>query len=198
VFSTASHPLPEWKQARRSGGGALLDLASHHVDLVRFFFKQEVQAVSAELRSQRAEGDSAILHLRLADGLLVQSFFSLSAVDEDRFEVYGQAGKLMVDRYRSLDVEIIETGREFSRLSRVTHGLRSLRNGPHLLKKLLAPGHEPSYREALLRFVSAVRGDGVAAPDLLDGSRSLEVICAAERSARTGQSVSLVSSVVDS
>jgi myo-inositol 2-dehydrogenase/D-chiro-inositol 1-dehydrogenase len=198
VFSTPSHPLPAWKQARPSGGGVLLDLASHHVDLVRFFFKQEVQSVSASLRSQRAEQDSAVLHLQLADGLLVQSLFSHSAVDEDCFEIYGQAGKLAVDRYRSLGVEIIETGREFSRLRSVTHGLRSFRHGPGLLKKLLAPGHEPSYREALMRFVSAIRGGGVASPDLLDGYRSLEVICAAERSAHTGQSVSLVSSVVES
>jgi myo-inositol 2-dehydrogenase/D-chiro-inositol 1-dehydrogenase len=195
VFSTPSHPLPAWKQARPSGGGVLLDLASHHIDLVRFFFKQEVQTVSAGLRSQRAEQDSAMVHLQLADGLLVQSFFSHSAVDEDRFEIYGQAGKLAVDRYRSFGVEIIETGREFSRLRRVAQGLRSLRNGPYLLKKLLAPGHEPSYHEALFRFVSAIRGNEVAAPDLLDGYRSLEVICAAEQSARTGQSVSLVPSM---
>jgi myo-inositol 2-dehydrogenase/D-chiro-inositol 1-dehydrogenase len=197
VFSTASQPLPAWKQARPSGGGVLLDLASHHVDLIRFFFKQEIQTVSAVLRSQRAEHDSAMLHLQLADGLLVQSFFSFSAVDEDRFEIYGQAGKLVVDRYRSLDVESIETGKEFSRLRPVSQGLRSFGKGPYLLKKLLAPGHEPSYREALVRFVSAIRGDGVAAPDLSDGYRSLEVICAAERSAHTGQSVSLVSSVDD-
>lgn len=66
VFSAAPHDLPAWKQARRSGGGVLLDLASHHVDLVRFFFEQEIGEVSAALRSQRGEDDSAVTQLRLA------------------------------------------------------------------------------------------------------------------------------------
>ena len=47
VFATASHPLPDWKQSRHSGGGVLLDLASHHVDLVRHFLGGEVRAVFA-------------------------------------------------------------------------------------------------------------------------------------------------------
>jgi len=114
-------------------------------------------------------------------------------VDEDRFEIYGQAGKLTVDRYRSLDVEVTDAGGTASRLRRVTQVLRSLKSVPYIFKKLRSPWHEPSYRESLSRFVSAVRGHEKASPDLLDGYRSLEVICAAEESARTGRSVSLVS-----
>ncbi len=195
VFSTPVRPLPAWKETRSSGGGVLLELASHHIDLVHFFFKQEVRTVSAELRSQRAEHDSAIVQMQLADGLLIQSFFSFSAIDEDRFEIYGQAGKLTVDRYRSLDVDITEPGAEFSLLSRIARRLRPFANIRYPLKKLLAPWHEPSYREALSRFVMAVRGEGTATPDLMDGYRSLEVICAAERSAQAGQTVSLLSAM---
>ncbi len=194
VFSTAARPLPLWKQTRQSGGGVLLDLAAHHVDLVHLFFGQEVRQIYAELRSHHSEDDSAALELRLADGLLVQSFFSLCAVEEDRFEIYGQAGKLAVDRYRSLDVEIIEAGREFSLLNRVGRGLRALSRGPYLFKKHFALRNEPSYREAVRQFVSAVRGNAVAAPDLQDGYRCLEVVCAAERSAHTGQTLLLSSS----
>lgn len=197
VFSTPVRPLPVWKQTRSSGGGVLLDLACHHVDLVRFFFDQEVRRVSADVRSQRAEQDTAFLQLQLQDGLSIQSFFSLSAVDEDRFEIYGQAGKLTVDRYRSWDVEIVEAGRTSSRIRRITKKLKAFVNAPYLLKKLRSPWHEPSYREALARFVSATRGRDRASPDLLDGYRSLEVICAAEESAQTGRSVSPKSSAVD-
>jgi myo-inositol 2-dehydrogenase / D-chiro-inositol 1-dehydrogenase len=101
VFATSAANLPAWKRSRAGGGGVLLDLASHHLDLVRFFFDQEICAVSADLRSLRSEGDSAVLQLRLSDGLLVQSLFSFRAVEEDRFEVYGETGKLTVDRYLS-------------------------------------------------------------------------------------------------
>ncbi|MBM3888539.1 MAG: Gfo/Idh/MocA family oxidoreductase [Verrucomicrobia bacterium] len=106
VFTTPTRLLPEWKQTRQSGGGVLLDLASHHVDLVRFWFGREVREVSATVRSQRWEADTATVELRLANGLVVQSSFSLSAVDEDRFEIHGRAGNLRVDRYHSWGVTL--------------------------------------------------------------------------------------------
>jgi predicted dehydrogenase len=174
----------------------LLDLASHHIDLVRFLFQQEVRAVSADIESRCTEHDTTTLHLRLADGLRVQSYFSLCAVDEDRFEIYGQAGKLTVDRYRCLNVEIDEAGGASSRLRRITRRLRSMGNVPYLFKKLRSPWHEPSYREALSRFISVVRGCEKASPDLLDGYRSLEVIEAAEESAKTGRVVDVRSSLL--
>ncbi len=197
VFSTPTRPMPGWKQTRSTGGGVLLEMASHHIDLVRFLLGQDIRTVYAEIQSRCTEHDTATLHLQLADGLQVQSFFSLCALDEDRFEIYGQAGKLTVDRYRSLDVEIVDAGGPSSRLRRVTRRLRSLRNVPYLFKKLRSPWHEPSYRESLCRFVSAIRGRKKASPDLLDGYRSLEVICAAEEAAQKGQSVSLAPSMMN-
>src|SRR6185369_726938 len=41
VFSTSGEHLASWKLARRTGGGVLLDLGSHHLDLIRYFFAQE-------------------------------------------------------------------------------------------------------------------------------------------------------------
>lgn len=198
VFSTPARPMPGWKHTRSTGGGVLLELASHHIDLVRFLLGQDIRTVYAEIQSRCAEHDTATVHLQLADGLQVQSFFSLCALDEDRFEIYGQAGRLTVDRYRSLDVEIVDAGGPSSRLRRVIRRLRSLRNVPYLFKKLRSPWHEPSYREALSRFVSAARGRDRVSPDLLDGYRSLEVICAAEESAQTGRSISLAPSMMNS
>lgn len=169
----------------------LLDLASYHIDLLYFLFGQAVRDVFAELRSQRSEDDSAMLQLRLADGLVVQSLFSLNAVEEDRFEVYGQAGKLMVDRYLSLEVEILDATRKFSRSSRLLGKLRALVRTPSLLGKIVAPRREPSYRAALAHFVSAVRARRPPSPDFCDGYRSLAVITAAEESAWTGRTVVL-------
>jgi myo-inositol 2-dehydrogenase/D-chiro-inositol 1-dehydrogenase len=191
VFSTPVRTLPTWKQARQSGGGVLLDLASHHIDLVHFLFEEKVCEVFAGLRSQRSEDDSATLHLRLSSGLLIQSFFSMSAVDEDRLEIYGQAGKLAVDRYLSLNVETTDPMLDFSRLKWLRRGLRSLIRSPYLLEKICAPSSEPSYRAALAHFAAAVRTGRPASPDFWDGYRSLAVIEAAEESARTGRMVSL-------
>ncbi len=189
--SSVTQTLPSWKYHRQSGGGVLLDLASHHIDLLYFLFGQAVRAVFAELRSQRSEDDSAMLQLRLADGLVVQSLFSLNAVEEDRFEVYGQAGKLMVDRYLSLEVEVLDATRKFSRSSRLLGKLHALVRTPSLLGKIVAPRREPSYRAALAHFVRAARAGRPTSPDFWDGYRSLAVIAAAEESARTGQVVVL-------
>lgn len=191
VRSTVGQSLPPWKLSRQSGGGVLLDLASHHIDLLHFLFGQTVREVFAELRSHRSEDDSAMLQLQLADGLGVQAFFSLNAVEEDRFEVYGQAGKLTVDRYSSLDVEIADATQKFSGFSQFIRKLRALVRNPSLLGKILAPRREPSYRAALAHFVRTVRVGRPTSPDLWDGYRSLAVIAAAEESARTGQVVVL-------
>ncbi|MBA2451182.1 MAG: Gfo/Idh/MocA family oxidoreductase [Chloroflexi bacterium] len=197
VFAASSRRLPPWKQTREGGGGALLDLASHHVDLVRFLTGREVREVFAAVRSQRSEADTATLHLRLADGLLVQSFVSLSAVDEDRLDIYGQAGGLAVDRYRSLGVETTRAGRPVRRTDWLLAPLRPLARGASLLGRLRAPSYEPSYRAALAHFVAAARAHRPTSPSFLDGSISLAVVEAAEESARTGRAVLCPSILVD-
>lgn len=193
VFSSASRTLPPWQQKRESGGGVLLNLASHHIDTVRFLFEEEVTEVWAQVRSLSTEGDSAALEMRLSSGLLVQSFFSMSAVDEDRLDIYGKAGKLSCDRYELPNLEIVPATRDYSRLKPLGRRLKSLLNSPNLVEKILAPSHEPSYRAAFAHFVAAARSNQLTRPDFWDGYCSVAVIEAAEESARTGKSVSLTS-----
>ena len=188
VFSTATQHSPPWGQSRQAGG-LLIDLASHHVDLIYFFLDQEVQNVWAAVRPP---DDAATLQLQLATGLLAQSFFSWNAVEEDRFEFYGRKGKLAVDRYLSLDLEFTDPIRTFDRPKRLWRWIRSFGKVPYALNKVFSPIHEPSYRSALQNLVTAVKANRSASPDLKDGYRSLVIIKAAEESARTGLRVSVV------
>jgi predicted dehydrogenase len=184
IFSTAAKAMPGWKRTRSEGGGVLLDLASHHLDLLRFFFQQEIREVCAELESYSSDDDCAMLHLKLADGLSVQSFFSFTAIEEDRFEIFGQKGRLSVDRYRSVAVECTEAGQEFSLVHRTRRGFAQLIGSGYRIRRHFAIGHEPSYREALYAFVSAVNGAAEIKPDLDDAYCCLEIVDAAECSAR--------------
>ena len=94
--------------------------------------------------------------------------------------------------------DITGANKEFSLPQRATRRFSTLSNVLYRLKKQPPPLYEPSYHEVLTWSVSAARGEGTVSPDVLDGYRSFEVICAAEESAQTGRSVSLVPSVMDS
>lgn len=191
VFTSSGRALPEWKKSRSTGGGALLDLASHHVDLMRFILGNEVIQISARIKSHSTEDDIAILEYKTSDDIAVQSYFSISSADEDKIEVFGTRGRLYADRYNSLNVQIItpESQRR-GMLSQMNRSIRSLLRSSNIKDKLFAPGREPSFEIALSHFVSAVRGVEKARPDLLDGYKCLTVLEAAEESARTGQVIS--------
>lgn len=197
VFSTAAKDMPEWKRTRASGGGVLFDLAPHHFDLVRYFFGCEVVEVHARITSRSSEGDSAFVEMQLANGMAVQSLFSMSGVEEDSFEVFGDMGKAAVNRYRSLAVETFKPTLGNLRLEQLCHGLRSLAGAPYLVEKIRAAGNEPSYAIALSKFVAAVRDGRPVAPDFVDGYRNVAIIDAVARSAATGYPVQLSGSLPD-
>lgn len=195
VFSTAPHNVPEWKRQRASGGGVLLDLASHHVDLIQFLTGLEVERVHATVLSRVTEHDTALLELGLDSGAQVQSFFSLAASEQDRVEVYGDRARLTVSRFSSLTVDIADNpsgpGGALRRLGRRAGNLRHL---PSALRARRAPMGDPGYAAALMHFIDAARGRPVShgrAADMMDGLRCLKILDAAERSAQSGCVVSL-------
>ncbi len=189
AFSLSSRAMPVWKKSRRSGGGVLLDLASHHVDLIRHLCGSSIDEVSARIWSQQTEDDCAALRLTLSNNVTVLSFFSLCTVDEDTIEIYGDRGKLTVDRCLSQNVQFTSVAQQAG----LGQGLKNLisqflPNGG-FLEKLRSPLHEPSYAAAMARFVARVRGSNDEYPDFEDGLRCQEALEAAEESSRTGRTV---------
>ena len=186
TFCAARRALPDWKRERGTGGGALLDLASHQVDLVRFLIGAEVVEVSTLVRSVHSEVDTAVTALRLSSGPLVSLCTALAAVEEDRYEVNGTRGQLVFDRYRSSTLQQMPERRDFRRSARLRSAFAALGRMPGALRDAAFPPREPTFALALGAFVAAVRGQHPASPDLDDGMASLAVVLAAERSARTG------------
>jgi myo-inositol 2-dehydrogenase/D-chiro-inositol 1-dehydrogenase len=190
IFTSSSGNMTAWKKTRLSGGGVLLDLASHHIDVIPFLFGAQICKVFADLRSQRTEEDQATLQIWLTNGLVVQSFFSMNAPEEDRLEIYARKGTLRLDRHRSRQVNIQGLNGDPAPIKRAAKGIQAFLS-PYGIRKLLQPKNEPSYKLALAHFVRAITENRPASPDLLDGYRSLAVIEAAEESARTGRIVSV-------
>lgn len=173
AFTAAVRDLPQWKrESSAQGGGVLLDLATHHVDLCRFVLAEEVARAEVEEWSEHFPGDSARLHLTMQSGLRVESFFSLSAISDDHLEITGDRGRLHVDRYTG-SLRIVPPRQSQSIRARVTREISGLAGAA---KRVLQPAGEPSYAEALRRFVRAVREGGAALPDLDDGRKALEVV----------------------
>ncbi len=165
-----SAKLPAWKEKRDQGGGVLLDLGSHHFDLIPWLLGSDVERVEATVRSDVTEQDSASVQLTLHDGTMTSSFFSFSCDPAHSLELVGELGVLRVDRRtRSLSL----TGVRARTVTRAVLAWRA--------RSLIRPQSEPSWGYSLGAFVNAVRGDEVELPSLADGLRSLEVVIAAER-----------------
>jgi myo-inositol 2-dehydrogenase/D-chiro-inositol 1-dehydrogenase len=185
----ASGATSEWKKSRATGGGVLLDLASHHLDLLRFLLDDEFSQVEARIASEASEGDSAWLRMTTVRGTEVQSFFSCRSGLADSIQLIGDRGTLIVDRFRSAVQLRVPR--------RLGYGLRSWRSFPRVaslrwrLSKLIRPSYDPSYQRSLDTFVALTRGHRSDAPTLEDGMRSLAAVLAAEKSARLGRPVFL-------
>lgn len=192
AFSSAPRELPAWKLDRATGGGALLDLASHHIDLVRHLLGAEVEVVTAAVRSHRTPEDTAVATLRLSTGLEAQLLATVSAAAGDRVEILGTEATAEIDRMGRRRITVIPAvgpGRGVP--ARLGAAGRVLRESGLTTLDRLRPPPEPSFAAALAAFVDDARADRGRAPSVAatidDGYRGVAVVAAAERSARTGR-----------
>jgi len=184
----AADRMPAWKRRRETGGGVLLDLASHHIDSLRWMLADEVVGVEeARLASLETEEDVARLTLAMRSGCDVQAYFSFRAGPADSLQLIGERGTLRVDRYRTrLDLRVTRRFGYGMRTSWVSPSGALVSLG---LRRLARPAYEPSFRSSLVAFVARLRGKLGPLASIEDGARSLAVVLAAEQSARTGQRV---------
>lgn len=165
--------MPAWKRERASGGGALLDLGSHHIDLARWLLGEELAEVeSAKLRSEASEHDSASFRSRSASGIPVDAEFSFRQGRICDWEFEGEGGVLVIDRVAGT-ARIRPPGAPRARRDRLRARLRGLP----------IPRREASFGLALNAFVDRVVSGGGDLPSLADGRRSLEHVLAVEAAA---------------
>ncbi len=180
TFCEPSPPerMPEWKRRRATGGGVLLDLASHHIDQVRWMLATEVDVAYASVHSEVTEQDRGRLELTTEGGASIQSFFSFRDGPAEQMDFIGERGTLRLDRHAAT----LTLSRKRSRGYGASH--RQVGPSPSLLRWVLERtwrrSVDPSYRRALVAFVEQVRGGPPGTAALQDGLRSLEVVVAAE------------------
>ncbi len=181
--------MSAWRTQRSTGGGVLLDLATHHIDLARWFLDDEAINVSCHLESNVTEGDTATLSLLMKKGAHVQGFFSYRAARADHVELIGESGTLRVDRHQS----------SFSlRVSRkLGYGTRRRLVVPDAdvarwrVRRLARPSLDPSHRRLISAFVASIRGESTSVGTLDDAVRCLNVVLAAETAVATATRITL-------
>jgi predicted dehydrogenase len=171
--------MPAWKRERASGGGALLDLGSHHLDLLPWLCGEEIARIeTATLRSEESEHDSASLRGATSTGATVEAEFSYRQGRICQWELEGERGRLVLDRHAGRTKFVAGSNGRF-------------RGGSidRLRARLLAlplPRREPSFALALAAFTERLQGEPKELPTLGDGARSLDLVLEAEAVAATG------------
>lgn len=185
VFSSVRRDLPPWKQKRESGGGALLDLAAHHLDLLPWLLGAKIDAVSASLCSRHSEHDNALLALRFDDGLEGHIAASMIGCETDRIEIIGENGAILIDRFAGA-IDILPAKRKRERKDRILAAASEIMALPSRVLRAALPPTDPSYCIMFERFADAIARNVSVAPDFGDGLDNMRVIAAAEKSANNG------------
>lgn len=173
AFASPRRALPGWKSQRATGGGALRDLAVHHLDLLSFLTGERVETVSAVERSINVEGDALIGAATMASGVPAQLIATqTTAHAANSVEVYCEAGLLIAE---ASDPGPRRVARPYGRMARAKKAMALARE--FAPRRLLRAGGEPSFRRALDAFLDAGAG-GAAWPgaDIADGRRVAELV----------------------
>jgi predicted dehydrogenase len=180
--------LPDWKRQQGGGGGTFMELAVHHLDLVRFLLDDELRDLVALSRHERWEDACAVVAGSTANGVLVSGEFSEQAPHEVTVTLCGDRGILHVDclRFDGLSwwgrddrpgAPGVRMRGLFRSLGELPTGLRTLRRGGD---------YQLSFEGCWRDFLEAVRRGGPPAVTLQDGRRAAAVAAALVASRETG------------
>lgn len=178
-------PLPNaWRQdPKLAGGGALMDLAGHCIDLLEMFFGPvaEISCFTQNLIQSYASEDSAVTLLKFANGALgtVDTFFCIpDSSSKNALELYGSEGSIMAHG-------TIGQGSA----GEMTGQLRS-KEGAASGEFKISPSPQNIYRAEIEAFSQSVL-DGRPHPDQAPelGLRSQKILAACYHSARTREAV---------
>jgi len=182
--------MSDWRRRRSSGGGALLDKATHHFDLWRFLLDDEVESVHA---FARGDDETVVISGRMRGGALTTTVASDVVRVRHDVTILGDGGEIGISVYRfdGLDVAGVEEidGSPRSRVRRARASLSELPSGLRSMR--LGGDFALSYDEQWRAFAQAVRRHVPPETTLEDGRRALEVALAAAASADAAGAIEL-------
>lgn len=186
-------PLPgAWRQHQETGGGgALMDLGGHCIDLLELFLGP-VDTVTCLLQRRVHEypvEDSAVVSLRFRDGALglVDVFFCIpDEASPNRLELYGTHGSLLAEGTLGQEA----SGEMRARVTGAVGGYDPVQARGPVQGFTLDPPPVNTYRAEIEAFGEALRGGPPFEPSGESGLHSQRVLAACYDSAASGRAVS--------
>ena len=197
VFSINHHerhdgPHSSWFfEPESAGGGALLDMACHGIELCRWLKgRLPVESVFASVGTFRHETspveDHAVVTLRFTDGAIatVHGSWAVGGGIDERLEVIGADGSVVADLARG-SAMLVHSQRG------VEYATEKAASGPGWAHVAYEEAWHWGWPQQLAHFVDCIEGH--AAPEVTgeDGRATLEIVHAAYESARQGTRVRL-------
>ncbi len=176
-----------WRQnPELCGGGSLIDMGSHCIDLLEFIFGSRVREVSCftgTLVHGYPVEDSATVLLRFANGAqgVVDSCFSIPDVSsKNRLELYGTKGSILAEG----TVGQGEAGEMTAYLEKGDKGYDARQARTSSTAEKLAPAPVNMYRAEIEHFSRCIQENKEPAISGEDGLWSQKVVLACYQSAR--------------
>jgi predicted dehydrogenase len=183
----AHSPASDWFLDRnKAGGGPLIDLGVHHLDLLRWLAGQDIESVSADVDRHGSRGaaeNNALVSVTFADGSLGQLLLSYTTAlpvghHMQRVEVYGTTGSAWAS-----------PASQQPTLMRVF--VESTANAdPFGLTDIRVPEIDP-WARAIEHFVTCIRQGATPLTTFADGRSAMQAVLASYRSAAIGRRVRL-------
>jgi predicted dehydrogenase len=190
---------PPWHSVRSQGGGALLEMGSHVVDLWRFLLESEVESIHALSRSAAFDDQTAVFEARMSSGVLVSAAVSQRTVSHHTIEVFGERGSLRLSCYHADSLDVWATGGPtkgawrrirplIDRAAKLPAAMNAARQGGDSLA---------SYFHQWKHILEALRAGGPMPASVDDGRAAARIVLAALRSSQEGSVVPVGGSVSD-
>ncbi len=174
-----------------SGGGALLDMACHGIELSRWLLeKRPVESVFARignyLHTAEAVEDHALVSLRFDDGTLatIEGSWAVTGGIDERLEVVGDGGSVVADLARGGAM----LAHSVAGIGYAAEKAGDTRGWSHVS---FEEAWQWGWPQQFAHFVDCIEGRTDPIETGADGRATLEIVLAGYHSARTGQAITL-------
>jgi UDP-N-acetyl-2-amino-2-deoxyglucuronate dehydrogenase len=179
------YDMGKWRGTWELDGGALMNQASHYIDLLDWIIGpvESIHAYTATLARDIEVEDSAVLNLKWRSGALGSVAVSMLTYPknlEGSITILGEKGTVRVGGMAVNDVQIWD----FAEPDEMDEKIKA---ASYETTSVYGFGH-PLYYDNVIK---TLRGDEMAETDGREGLKSLELLIAAYRSSRDGVRVSL-------